>query len=88
MIMSANQKVEKVENKYCCKNCDYFTYKKTDFTKHLQTIKHNANQNANNANEKEIKKFICICDKIFLHKSSLARHKRICEKSKKSKIQK
>ena len=51
----ASEKVEKVEKKYCCKKCDYFTSKKTDYDKHLQTKKHNASKNASYASKKYFK---------------------------------
>ena len=83
--MSGNKKVEKVEKKYYCKNCDYLTYKKTDYKKHLETKKHNDNFNDNNDNTKNKYKYVCICGNTFLYASGLSRHRRTCEKSKISK---
>ena len=34
------KKVEKVEKKYLCEKCDYLSFKKTDYSKHLTTRKH------------------------------------------------
>ena len=36
----ADEKVEKVEKKYYCECCDYLTYRKEHFNKHLLTAKH------------------------------------------------
>jgi len=65
--------------KFLCENCDFKCSKKSNYAKHLMTLKH---KNANNANEKmpenaELKS-ACSCGKIFKHMSSLSRHKVKC----------
>ena len=41
----ADKKNEKNEKKYFCEACDYSTFKKTDFARHLTTLKHKKSQN-------------------------------------------
>jgi len=81
------KKNEKNEKKYECKLCDYFTFKKTDFNRHLLTAKHqnrasvdtlftkNAQKNENNENNKE---FTCICSKKYKSRQGLYIHKKKC----------
>ena len=81
------EKNEKNEKKYECKICDYITFKKTDFNRHLLTAKHqnrasvdtlftkNAQKNENNENNKE---FTCICSKKYKSRQGLYVHKKKC----------
>jgi hypothetical protein len=51
---------------FCCKICDFNTCKKTDYNRHLLTIKHSSNVLASSSNNKNEKKYICeCCDKKF-----------------------
>ncbi len=63
--------------KYQCNSCDYECCKKSCWEQHLRTAKHkNANLALTNANTK----YACeLCSRTFGHRSSLSRHKRICE---------
>ena len=81
-IMLTN-KTPKNPKKYSCETCNYISSNKKDYVRHLQTDKHimltNANENANNANEKTPNNdCICECGKFFKHKSSLSRHRQKC----------
>ena len=72
-------KTQKTPKRYTCEKCDYISCNKKDYMRHLQTDKHlmltNANDNANNANEKTPNNdCTCECGKYFKHKSSLSRH--------------
>ena len=75
------QKEQKVANFYECKKCDYVTYRKSNYEKHLTTQKHENRENANNANKKKQKvaNFECSCGKIYKFSSSLSKHKRTCK---------
>jgi hypothetical protein len=75
------QKEQKVANFYECKKCDYVTYRKSNYEKHLSTQKHENRENANNANKKKQKvaNFECSCGKNYKFSSSLSKHKRTCK---------
>jgi hypothetical protein len=83
------EKSTNVAFKFSCKICDYFTDKKTDYNKHVYTIKHqklvnaskmleNANQNVDNP----IFEYNCQCGKKYSHNSSYYRHKKLCNQDK------
>jgi hypothetical protein len=40
MIVMDSDFTKKNENKYCCNLCDFYTSKKTDYHRHLSTVKH------------------------------------------------
>tara|TARA_B100001057_G_C22802912_1_gene932255 strand:+ start:417 stop:1511 length:1095 start_codon:yes stop_codon:yes gene_type:complete len=79
---------KKIESKFYCPHCNYYSNNKYNFNKHLLTTKHlksldfkkrkkisyiNVNyQNDINSN------FICNCGKKYKHKSGLSRHKKKC----------
>jgi phenylpyruvate tautomerase PptA (4-oxalocrotonate tautomerase family) len=66
---------QKVANNYCCKKCDYYTSKKTDYAKHCLTAKHKMITNGNI--KKEIH-FSCACGKEYTNRHNLCRHKKTC----------
>ncbi len=69
----------KLARKFECIMCDYLCYKKSDFNKHLLTIKHNNNILTTYDNEKLAKKYIClICKKDYNDRAGLWRHKQKC----------
>jgi len=80
----ATNKTKKNDKKYSCELCDFITCKKTDYSRHLETIKHKTNQLATNSNkiatnytEKTPK---CdICNKIYNDRTGLWRHKKKCK---------
>jgi hypothetical protein len=82
MTTDDNENVAKSSSCYCCKICDYITYKKSNLIKHNNTIKHknNVNNATNNAFvAKSSKTYICeICSKIFNDRAGLWRHKKKC----------
>jgi len=59
---------------YFCEKCNYSTNKKYDLNKHFFTKKHLA---TNLSQDKELK--CLICNKIYLHRSGLWRHKKTCK---------
>ncbi len=68
--------------KFYCKYCDYFTSYSKDYNKHLLTKKHNnnANNGFDNAFVLNKKTYTCEnCDKIFVDRAGLWRHKKRCE---------
>jgi hypothetical protein len=67
----------RLENKkiYECKSCNYFTSRKSQMDRHLETKKHNFRK----YNQILPKKFHCECGKIYKHRSSLFNHKKKCD---------
>ena len=65
--------------KFNCENCHYTCRNKCDYNKHLSTRKHlNASKTAN----KSPKHFACeICNKTYIHRSSLCKHKKTCKQN-------
>ena len=74
----ATEKTKKYDAKYCCINCDFYSSKKTDYTRHLATQKHNfgvlttEKTTTNNTYECQI------CSKYFKDRTGLWRHKKKC----------
>ena len=81
--MLAKNSVKSANNFYCEK-CDYKTYRKNDFNKHLQSKKHNAQNGSKMLMENSL--YICNCNKKYKHIQSFNRHKKICEGKKKEDI--
>jgi hypothetical protein len=73
--MDANKKMPKNAEEYYCEDCNFICSKKSNYHKHLGTLKH---QNANNANKKMPKNACDHCGVDFKHASSLSRHKKSC----------
>ena len=75
-------KIPKKIPKYFCKNCDYQTDNKKDFTKHLSTAKHkmivNDSKNPQKIPKTQNNQFVCICGKTYKYDSGYYRHKKIC----------
>ena len=73
--------------KFYCKNCDYGTSKKSSYEYHISSDKHKRRQNgdAGDTNSAQIllsKKFTCEnCNKIYLSRNGLWKHKKICIQS-------
>ena len=63
--------------KFYCEKCDYYSKRKSQFERHLQTNKHKNNECYTNATEKVPYK--CLCGKIYKHHSSFYRHKKECK---------
>ena len=65
--------------KYYCNLCDYYTFRKNNYNKHLNSIKHKNNENTHNNNAKVAKKYVCVnCEKIFNDRAGLWRHNKKC----------
>ena len=66
---------------FSCENCNYITYNKKDYTKHILTRKHQMVMNDNKmVIEKSLNLFTCGCGNTYKHKSGYCRHKKICKK--------
>jgi hypothetical protein len=66
---------------YVCKLCDYHCNNQRDYTKHTMTTKHKTHIALNTS--VEIKTYDCICNKSYLHMSSLSKHRSKCDIYKK-----
>jgi len=75
------KKSQKVAINYTCIPCDYNTSRKTDYTKHIKTLKHYKLTNTYKKEEKVAKYKCFICDKEYLHRQSLYNHKNTCKSS-------
>ena len=81
----ASIKSLKNPDNYFCEGCNYETYSKKDFNKHILTAKHNKLENASkmladsvNLSSYHNQQFICNCGKSYAHDSSYYRHKKKC----------
>ena len=65
--------------KFFCEKCHYSCNKKSEFEKHINTIKHNTST----IHHKKTTEHICNCGKIYSHRGSLHNHKKKCNYKKK-----
>ena len=72
-----NKKVPKNEQNFCCEKCNFSTVRKSQFERHLLTLKH---KNQENYNKKS--SYICECGKEYNHRASLYNHKKRCNYGK------
>lgn len=79
--MDTNDLAQKSTNNYDCLFCEYFTYNKNHFNRHLQTIKHKKRSILINTNDLAQKSttFECECGKSYKHKPSLYNHRKKCD---------
>ena len=77
------EKSQKSPQIFECKNCDYSTCKKTDYDKHILTLKHakavNLFTNVDAESQKiSTKMHVCECGKKYSHRQCLFVHKKKC----------
>jgi hypothetical protein len=76
-------KVSKTLSNYYCEYCNYSCSRKSDFNKHLLTVKHSISKDGNQMETEETAKspkiFGCECGKIYNNRSGLWKHKKKCE---------
>ena len=69
--------------KYTCLACDFKCEKRGDYNRHIKTKKH-LKMISNDE-----KKYVCeICDKVYLNRSGLWRHKKVCIKNDETNVSK
>jgi len=70
----------KIPKTYNCEKCDFITHKKTDYSRHINSIKHlKCNETSVEKNGLRQNTFSCeTCDKHFMDRSGLWRHRRKC----------
>jgi hypothetical protein len=72
------EKVLKNKIYYSCELCNYSTTRKSQYNRHIITIKHKILNNNNNENVSITNKYICNCGREYKHASSLSLHKKKC----------
>jgi hypothetical protein len=74
------QKMPENADKFICERCDFKCCKKSNYDKHLLTLKHKNNDNGLQKNAEKMlgKKYKCNCGKEYLHRQGLYAHKKIC----------
>jgi hypothetical protein len=77
--------VQKVPIFYSCEYCDYITSRKSQYTRHVKTSKHqNVTTSVTNETEKVPKEYPCLCGNLFNNRTTLWRHKKKCDITKES----
>ena len=66
---------QKLAKKIICEKCNYICYKKSDYNKHTNTIKHNT---INTTKIQHKSSYNCDCGKVYNHRASLHNHKKVC----------
>ena len=82
MIQNDTKKVPKSSNFFVCKNCNYSTSRRSQYLRHLSTVKHKKLENDTNDTKKVPKSstsFQCACGKIYVQKQNLYRHRKNCK---------
>ncbi len=74
------KKMPKTENTFCCKKCAFKCSKKSNYTKHLLTLRHQNLTNPNFFDAENAKHFYTCqtCNKHYKHASTLSAHKKKC----------
>ena len=75
--------VQESSKNFCCKKCNYYTCRKSQYDRHLLTLKHEKITNDNNLEQKVPNEFICECGKKYNYLSGLSRHRKTCKGEKK-----
>jgi hypothetical protein len=75
--------VQESSKKFCCKKCNYITSRKSQYDRHLLTLRHEKIINDNNLEQKVPNEFICECGKKYNYLSGLSRHRKSCKGEKK-----
>ena len=73
-----NNLMPKNAKKYYCKYCNFECSKKSNYEKHLSTVKHKRITQDNNLLPKNAKRYICICGNEYKYLSGLSKHKKKC----------
>lgn len=77
--MFSNENQSKICSKYYCKSCDYNTSKKSSYTEHLLSRKHQKSMIFNQNLPKICPQYVCkFCNKKYKDNSGLWRHKKKC----------
>lgn len=64
--------------KFSCEHCNYNTSRRSQYDRHLTTAKHKILTKTNEKSSAATISYKCECGKIYLHQSSLCKHKKQC----------
>jgi hypothetical protein len=75
---------QKNPTKYLCETCEFKTYNKNDYSRHLKTRKHHTlthidEKPQEKSQEKPQLLFPCNCGKVYKYRQSLFEHKKKCQ---------
>ena len=73
-----DKKMQKNANIFECKICDFKSYNKYNYTKHLSTLKHKNLHFTDKKMQKLQESYYCICGKSYKHRQSLYTHQSKC----------
>jgi len=72
----SDTKMPKNAEKYVCETCDFKCNKKSNYSSHLLTAKHNLIY----TDLQQSKSYVCKCGKSYKHRQGLSLHKKKCNK--------
>ena len=72
----------KTRRNFHCKKCDYICSKKSDYNKHIMTLKHLKDDADDKKDDKKSPKvatpYFCDCGNIYKHRQGLWKHQKVC----------
>jgi len=78
-ILMDSEIVLKSSTGFCCKDCDYFTSRSSQYDRHLLTAKHVRIQNElQKGSESSLPIYKCNCGNIYKYRQGLVKHKKKC----------
>jgi len=77
MSTFSTEKAPKNAKKFICKNCDFICSKKSDYSRHLSTRKHQISTISTEKAQKSAD-FVCDCGKQYKERTGLYKHKKVC----------
>jgi hypothetical protein len=78
MTMMTNKNAENAMS-FICDKCDFRCSKKSNYNKHITTLKHKMNYNIYEKMPKMPKKNICVCGKEYVYRQGLSSHRKNCK---------
>jgi hypothetical protein len=78
LIQKDTKQVQKSSSTYFCKDCYYNTCRKSQYDRHINTVKHNEITKRLQIELNEPNSFNCICGNKYSHRQNLHRHKKKC----------
>ena len=73
-----NYKTPKNADDFICNKCNFKCSKMSDYKRHTNTSKHTRLTITNDKTPKNAKSYSCVCGKVYIHSSSLCKHKNTC----------
>ena len=72
------KKQEKKQGKILCKKCNFICCYKSEYNRHLTTVKHLMETMETKKQEKNKKIYVCCCGKKYSTRSGLWKHEKVC----------